>query len=192
MNNKKIIIAVTGASGSIYAKQLLSDVLNNSNDDISIIFSETGKKVWLYELNEPIPVANHRISIFENDDLFAPPSSGSSHYDFMIVIPCSMGTLARITHGISHDLICRSADVILKEQKKLILVPREFPYNLIHLTNMQQLAQAGGIILPASPSFYSNPVSISDLIKTVTHRILSMIDIKTDFFEWGKNNTGIC
>ncbi|MGQ9847009.1 MAG: UbiX family flavin prenyltransferase [Bacteroidales bacterium] len=184
--NSKLIIAITGASGSIYAEKLLYDVLHYSNYSITLIFSEIGKKVWSYELKKDIPTENERINIYQNNDFFAPTASGTANYNYMVIVPCSMGTLGRIAHGISNDLISRSADVMLKEKKKLIVVPRELPYNLIHLKNMTALSEAGAIILPASPSFYSHPTEIEQLIETVTDRILSFIDIKKNSFEWGK------
>lgn len=184
--SKKIIVAVTGASGSIYAQKLISDIIQYSDYSMSLIFSETGKKVWEYELKIELPKNNDRITIYENNDYFAPPASGSSNYHYMVIVPCSMGTLGRMAHGTSNDLISRSADVILKERQKLILVPRELPYNLIHLRNMTRLSEAGAIIIPASPSFYSHPQNIEQLAETVTNRILKFIDIEKNMFEWGK------
>lgn len=182
--NPKLVIGITGASGSIYAEKLLNDVLHYSNYSVCLIFSETGKKVWTYELQKDIPSENERIKIFNNNDFFAPPASGTANYSYMVVVPCSMGTLGRIAHGISNNLICRSADVMLKEKKKLIVVPRELPYNSIHLKNMTTLNNAGAIIIPASPSFYSLPANIEQLIETVTDRILKFIDIKKKSFNW--------
>ncbi len=184
--SKKIIIAITGASGSIYAQKLISDVIQYSGYSISLIFSETGKKVWEFELKTKLPIATDRISIYGNCDYFAPPASGSANFAYMVVIPSSMGTLGRIAHGTSNDLISRSADVMLKERQKLILVPRELPYNLIHLKNMTSLTEAGAMVIPASPSFYSHPQNIEQLVETVTNRILKFIDIEKDSYEWGK------
>ncbi|GAB4463279.1 MAG: flavin prenyltransferase UbiX [Bacteroidales bacterium] len=184
--NSKLIIAVTGASGSLYADKMLSEVIQNSNYEVALIFSETGKKVWEYELKKNVPVETDRIKIFDNQNYFAPTASGSANYNYMVIVPCSMGTLGRIAHGTSNDLISRSADVMLKERKKIILVPRELPYNLIHLKNMTTLTEAGAMIVPASPSFYSHPKSIEQLVQTVTDRILKYIDISKDSYEWGK------
>lgn len=183
--NSKLIIAITGASGSLYAEKLIKDVIYYSGYIISLIFSETGKKVWTYELKKDIPTENERIKIFQNTDFFAPTASGTANYNYMVIVPCSMGTLSRIANGTSADLISRSADVMLKEKKKLIVVPRELPYNLIHLKNMTTLSEAGAIIIPASPSFYSHPTQIEQLIETVTDRILKFIDIEKKSFEWG-------
>jgi len=184
--NNSVIVAITGASGSIYAQKFINDVLAYSNYSINLIFSETAKKVWKYELASQLPTPSERITIFSNDDFFASPASGSSGFPYMVVIPCSMGTLGRIAQGVSIDLIGRAADVILKERQKLILVPRELPYNLIHLKNMTQITEAGGIIIPASPSFYSHPTTIEQLIETVTDRILQLVNIQKPIFRWSE------
>ncbi len=185
---KKLIVAITGASGSIYAYHLINDILQFSNYPISLIFSENGKKVWDYELNIPLKdILNDRIVLYNNTNMFAPPASGSAQYDAMVIIPCSMGTLGRIANGISYDLISRSADVMLKEKKQLIIVPRELPYHQIHLENMLKLAHMQTMIVPASPSFYSKPKSINDLVETVTNRILRYLGINKPGFKWGEN-----
>ncbi len=183
--SKKIVLGITGASGSIYAHQLVNDILEYSDYHISIIYSENGKKVWNYELNLPILSETYRIKVYDNDDMFSAPASGSSMYDVMIIAPCSMGTLSQIANGLSYNLIGRSADVMLKERKKLILLIREAPYNLIHIQNMEKVTLMGGIIIPASPAFYNNPKSITDLVKSITDRILLMLDIKVDIKKWG-------
>jgi len=183
--NKKVIVAVTGASGAIYAKLLLDKLqsLHKVGDDVAIIFSETAKKVWEYEL-ENIPYNSYPFNYYDFNDLFAPPASGSAAYECMIVVPCSMGTLARIANGFSNDLISRSADVILKERKKCILACRETPYSLIHINNMKKITEAGAIICPASPSFYSKPDDIETLCLTVVDRILELSGYKIDTFRW--------
>ncbi len=184
--SKKIIIAITGASGVIYAKQLIDDILKFSDYDIALIYSDNGKKVWTFELDLPIISNSERIRVYDNNDMFAPPASGSTVYDVMVVIPCSMGTLSQISNGFSYNLIGRSADVMLKERQKLIVVPRELPYNLIHVQNMEKLLLAGGIVIPASPSFYRKPQTLEDLVKTVTNRILRIIGVMVQIKEWGK------
>jgi flavin prenyltransferase len=182
---RKIVVAITGASGSIYAQQLLNELVlrNNQIAEIAVIFSEQGQQVWEYELGK-INIDKH-IKQYNRKDFFAPFASGSAGYDTLIVIPCSMGTLGRIANGISDDLITRTADVMLKERKKLILVPREMPYNLIHIKNMQTLTEAGAIICPASPSFYSLPQTLEELTKTVITRVLSLAGFEGDGFKWG-------
>src|SRR5690606_34069168 len=153
MKKKKIVVAVTGASGSIYAKVLFEKLkqLDNQIEKIGVVMSDNAKDVWKYELSNE-EYLDYDFEYFDKGDFFAPFASGSAGYDTMIVCPCSMGTLGRIAHGISDDLVTRAADVVLKERRKLILVARETPFNLIHLKNMQVITEAGGIICPANPS----------------------------------------
>jgi flavin prenyltransferase len=185
MMTKKIIVAVTGASGSVYAKHLLDKLiaLKNAPANISLVFSESGKKVWEYELGKII-IDPTKIHQFDNNDLFAPVASGSAGYDSMVIVPCTMGTLGRIASGTSEDLISRAADVMLKERKKLILVTREAPLNLIHIENMRTISLAGGIIYPASPSFYSKPKSMEDLEMTVVNRVLDIMGFESEIIRW--------
>ncbi|MBN1252644.1 MAG: UbiX family flavin prenyltransferase [Bacteroidales bacterium] len=189
MKNRKIIIAVTGASGSIYAKQLINHLakLKSQINNVSLVFSKNAIDVWEHEIGifdkNEIP-----FKIYSPDDFFAPFASGSAKYDTMIICPCSMGTLGRIAHGISEDLITRAADVILKEKRKLILVTRETPLNQIHINNMKIISDVGGIIFPASPSFYSLPQNITELVDTVVNRILDLADIEANTYRWGEND----
>ncbi|PKP21524.1 MAG: 3-octaprenyl-4-hydroxybenzoate carboxy-lyase [Bacteroidetes bacterium HGW-Bacteroidetes-21] len=184
-SKRKNIIAITGASGSIYAADILKNISKYSSvfEEIAVIFSKNGKKVFEFELGK-IPKLNKPFRTYENTDLFGAPASGSAGYDSMVVIPCSMGTLGRIAAGISGSLIERAADVMLKERRKLILVTRETPLNLIHLRNMETVTLAGGIILPASPSFYSKPKTFSEVIDTVTDKVLPLIIKEYKGFEW--------
>ena len=186
MHKKKIIIAVTGASGSIYADLLFKKLhfIHNQIEEVSVIFSDNAQLVWNYELPEN---SYKKISFkfFENNDMFAPSASGSSGYDTMIICPCSMGTLGRIASGVSDNLISRTADVMLKERKKLILVTREMPLNLIHINNMKTLTEVGAIICPASPSFYSLPKNMEELLSTVIDKVLLLAGLDTDGFHWG-------
>jgi len=181
----KIIIGITGASGSIYAQKLIESLysFNKQIESCGIVFSENAKKVWEWELGD-IEYDKIPFKIYQHDDFFAPFASGSAGYNLMIVCPCTMGTIGRIANGISNDLISRAADVMLKERKKLILVTREMPLNLIHLQNFQTITLAGGIICPASPSFYSLPENISDLVKTVTDRVLSLAGFDIPTYRW--------
>jgi 4-hydroxy-3-polyprenylbenzoate decarboxylase len=126
------------------------------------------------------------IERFDNDDMFASPASGSARWDAMVIVPCSMGCVGRIASGVSSDLIARAADVTLKEGRTLIVVPREAPLNLIHLRNLTALAEAGAVVLPASPSFYSRPETIEQVCATVTDRILARLGVAFPHFEWGK------
>lgn len=185
MNN--ILIAITGASGSIYAKLLLDNLMQIKNQyhELSIVMSTNAKEVWQTELGNN-HYNNYDAKYFSPTDFSAPFASGSAKYNIMIVAPCSMGTLARIANGISNDLISRAADVVLKERRKLVLMVRETPYNLIHIKNMESVTLAGGIICPAVPSFYSNPTTIEDVAKTVTDRLLDLAGFNIESFRWGK------
>lgn len=184
---KKIVIGVTGASGAIYAKKLMERLymLNDQIASCGVVFSKAAREVWSYELQGE-DFSNIPFKIFEPDNFFAPFASGSAGYDTMIICPCSMGCLGRIANGISGDLISRAADVILKERGKLVLVSRESPLNLIHIRNMEIITQAGGIILPASPSFYASVQTLDDAINTVVERILMVAGFQTKHFHWGE------
>ena len=190
MMGKKIIIAVTGASGSVYAKRLFEQLqkLDNQIDKCDVVFSSNAREIWKYELGTSSEEWTGNFTIYEKNDFYAPFASGSAGYDLMIIIPCSMGTLGRIASGVSDDLISRAADVMLKERKTLILVIRENPYNLIHLKNMTLLTEAGAVISPATPSFYSLPQTIEDLVDTVVYRVLDLAGFRNNGFRWGEDN----
>jgi 4-hydroxy-3-polyprenylbenzoate decarboxylase len=183
---KKVAVAITGASGSVYARLMLEKLLkiNDQWNELAVVMTENAKEVWKTELkNEDyknIPVKNYTTT-----DFTAPFASGSGGFSVLIIIPCSMGMLGRIASGISNDLISRAADVMLKERRKLICVVRDTPYNLVHIRNMETVTLAGGIICPATPSFYSLPKTIDDVASTVVDRVLDLagFDIKT--FRWG-------
>jgi 4-hydroxy-3-polyprenylbenzoate decarboxylase len=181
---RNIVIAITGASGSIYAKILLDTLAKIDNLEIGILLSDNAKIVWKTEL-ENKDYNNYPYRFYSKNDFNAPFASGSAKYDTMVVIPCSMGTLGRIANGLSNDLLTRAADVILKERRKLILVARETPYNLIHIKNMKLVTEAGGIICPATPSFYSNPKTIEEVAKTVVDRVLDLMNVENKSFRWG-------
>lgn len=183
---KKIVVAVTGASGSIYAKRMLEYLAQLSRQtplEVGVVFSNNAKDVWQYELGQPIA---HPFQEYETKNFFAPFASGSARYTEMVIVPCSMGTLGRIAHGFSDDLITRAADVVLKERRRLICVLRDTPYNLLHIQNMERLTLAGGIILPASPSFYSRPQNFDQLADTVIHRVLDLMGLDISTFRWGE------
>ena len=186
MTEKKVVIAITGASGSVYAKDLLVKLLRLSNQwsELSIVMTDNAKLVWKTETGKE-DWDQFSSTIFTTRDFSAPFASGSGKYETMIIIPCSMGTLGRVAAGISNDLITRAADVILKEKRKLICVVRETPYNLIHIRNMETITLAGGIICPATPSFYSKPASIDEVIGTVTDRVLDLAGFDISTFRWG-------
>ena len=185
---RKVVVAVTGASGSIYAKLLFEKLasLENQIEAIGVVFSKYAREVWEHELKDN-SYSNLSFPVYDPHDFFAPFASGSAGYDAMLVCPCSMGTLGRIAAGVSNDLITRAADVILKERKKLILVPRELPYSLIHINNMKTITEAGGIICPASPSFYSQPSSIQEVVQTVVNRLLDLAGFDIPSYKWGEN-----
>jgi 4-hydroxy-3-polyprenylbenzoate decarboxylase len=184
---QKIVVAVTGASGSIYAKLLLTKLLELKEEiaEISVVITQNAKQVWQTELEDE-SYKNFAVRYFTKDDFTAPFASGSGQYNTMIIIPCSMGTIGRIAGGISNDLITRAADVILKEKRKLICVARETPYNLMHLKNMETITLAGGIICPATPSFYSKPKTIEEVAATVVDRVLDLASLPIKTFRWGK------
>ncbi|HAX94647.1 MAG TPA: 3-octaprenyl-4-hydroxybenzoate carboxy-lyase [Bacteroidales bacterium] len=184
-SKRKIIVAVAGASGSVYAQKLIASLsaLKPAPAEIAVVFSETAREIWEAEIGgrfEPVPPAK----IYENENFLAPFASGSSTFDTMIICPSSMGTLGRIANGVSDDLICRAADVMLKERRRLIIVPRETPYNLIHIRNMETLTLAGAVICPATPSFYSKPKAIDDLVMTVVDRVITLAGFEGDSYHW--------
>lgn len=181
---RKLIVAVTGASGSIYAR-LLCERLSRieSVGEIALIASENGSQVAVFEDSDDW-MRDPRFTRYDCGDMFAPPASGSARYDAMVVVPCSMGTAGRIAAGTSDNLICRAADVMLKERRRLILVPREAPMSTIHLQNLLRLSEAGAVVCPAAPSFYFCPVDIESLCMTIVERILSLLDIDTPRYEW--------
>ena len=184
---KKIAVAITGASGAIYAKVLVDKLskMTNQLDDVGIIMSENAKFVWEQELNNT-DYKNLPFKLYDKQDFTAPFASGSANYSCLIICPCSMGTMGRIANGISNDLTTRAADVMLKERKSLILVAREAPYNLIHIENMKSITEAGGIICPATPSFYSGPTNFEELAATVIDRVLMLSELHINSFSWGE------
>ena len=187
--SRKIILAITGASGAIYANRLLGKLMSHKPPpaEIAVIFSDTAKEIWQYELDKK-PVIKTPAKEYLNSSFHAPFASGSADYDTMIICPASMGTIGRIANGTSDDLIARAADVILKEKRNLIVVPREAPYNLIHIRNMETLILAGAVVCPASPSFYSKPSGIGSLVDSVTDRVLSLAGFTVNGYRWMEND----
>jgi 4-hydroxy-3-polyprenylbenzoate decarboxylase len=185
---KKIVVAIGGSSGSIYAKVLLDKLKSAQDqiDDIGIIMSKNARFNWEFELGNT-DYEDYPFRRYENHDFMAPFASGSANFDTMIVCPCSMGILGRIASGISNDLVTRAADVILKERRRLILVPRDTPFSLIHINNMKLITEAGGIICPASPSFYSKPESFEELAATVVDRVIDLAGLKQNTYRWGED-----
>ena len=165
----RYILGVTGASGAIYAMRTAMH-LKSLGHDVSLIVTAPGREVVEYEGQKAL--FDYADSVFNVDDFFAECASGSADYAGMAVVPCSMGTLGRIAAGTSDNLLVRSADVCLKERRPLVIVPREMPYNLIHLENMERVTRAGAVVIPASPQFYSKPTSIEDLVDTIVAKVL--------------------
>ena len=184
----KIVVSITGASGSIYAKVLLDKLskLSNQIEQVGVVMSDNAKDVWKHELGNEDYKNYNQFTFYDKSNFYAPFASGSAKYETMIICPCSMGTMARIAGGISNDLTTRAADVILKERRKLILMIRDTPYSLIHINNMQAITQAGGIICPASPSFYSNPKNFEELASTVVDRILDLVGLEISSYCWAE------
>jgi flavin prenyltransferase len=182
---RKIAIGITGASGAIYAKVLLNKLQALPDIELALIMSQNAKDVWKHELDDET-YNNVKATCFESNDYYAPFASGSSSYEALVICPCSMGTMGRIAAGVSDSLITRAADVMLKERRTLICVVRDTPYNLIHLNNMKTVTEAGGIICPASPSFYSIPTSFEELAATVIDRVISLLNIQIDTYRWGE------
>ncbi len=189
MLKRKIVVAITGASGAIYSKVLLDKLtqLKPQLSAVGIVMSDNAKAVWKFELGDE-SYNNYNFTFYQKNDFNAPFASGSSQYETMIICPCSMGTLGRIATGISNDLVTRAADVILKERRKLILMVRDTPYNLIHIRNMETITLAGGIICPASPSFYSLPKNFEELAATVVNRALDLAGLEVEGFRWNEGN----
>ena len=193
---RKIIVAVTGASGSVYAR-LLCEALSRVAElgEIALIVTGNGCRVAAFEDGDEW-LSDSRFTRYDDDDLFAglmksvddlcaAPASGSASSDAMAVIPCTMGTVGRIASGVSDNLVCRAADVMLKERRRLILVTREAPLSAIHLHNLLRLTEAGAIVCPASPSFYSKPATVEQLCGTIVERVLSLLGVDAPHYEWG-------
>lgn len=188
-SKQKIVVAITGASGSIYAKVLLQKLahMQEQAEAVGVVMSDNAKEVWRYELGDE-SYNDFPFKMYGKGDFYAPFASGSAKYGTMIICPCSMGTLARIATGISNDLTTRAADVILKERRKLVLVTRDTPLSLIHINNMKTVTEAGGIICPASPSFYSRPADLSQLAATVIDRVLDLCGFDQETFRWSESS----
>ena len=188
MNKKhKIIVAVTGASGAIYAKVLFEKllILENQIEKVGVLMSDNAKLVWEKELGNT-DYTKYPFKFYKKMDFMAPFASGSANYNTMIICPSSMGTMGRIASGISDDLTTRAADVILKERRQLIVVARETPLNLIHIKNMEKITAAGGIICPATPSFYSLPKTFEELAATVIDRVLTLAGLDHKSYSWNE------
>ncbi len=174
----KIVIAGTGASGSIYLERLLGRI-DPAAHEVHLVMSGYARQVAAEELGRPLAVPGG-VREHEERGMHVPFTSGSARFDAMVIVPCSMGTLGRIASGSSEDCILRAADVFLKERRKLILVPREMPWNLIQARNAVTVTEAGAIVMPACPSFYSRPATIEELVDTVVFRILDHVGLPVE------------
>jgi 4-hydroxy-3-polyprenylbenzoate decarboxylase len=183
----KIIVAIGGSSGSIYAKILLDrlKLIANQTEAIGVVMSDNAIYNWELEIG-PWSKDEYPFTFYSKMDFMAPFASGSAKYEVMLVCPCSMGLLGRIAAGISTDLTTRAADVILKERRKLIVVTREMPLSLIHIRNMETVTLAGGIICPATPSFYGKPSTIEEVAGTVIDRVLDLSGLDWKSYRWGE------
>jgi flavin prenyltransferase len=201
---KTINLAFTGASGLPYGMRLLECLLH-SGHTVHLVYSQAAQIVAKQEMDFVLPtrpqdaekmlidhLGQHsgKLHVFGRDDWYAPMASGSNPGDAMVICPCTMGTLGKIAGGISDDLIARAADVMLKEKRSLILVPREMPYSAIHLENMLKLAHAGAVIMPPNPGFYNHPKSVQDIVDFVVARILDHLGIAQNLLpKWGEGKT---
>ena len=189
---KKIVVAVGGSSGSIYTKVLFDRLISLSDqiEKVGVVMSENAKFNWELELKnddyKSLQANNDLFYFYDKNDFMAPFASGSAKYETMIVCPCSMGLMGRIATGISNDLVTRAADVILKERRRLILMIRDTPYSLIHINNMKTITESGGIICPASPSFYSDPKDFEELAATVVDRAIDLAGLDLNSYRWGE------
>lgn len=182
---KKVVVGVTGASGAPYARRLLEVLRAKDGVELGICVSQTAREVWALECGGDLGEAVGG-QVWGVRDYKAPFASGSAGWNAMVVVPCSMGTAARIAHGISDTLLTRAADVMLKERRTLIVVPRETPLGLVHLENLTQLARLGALVLPAMPSFYGKPETLEQAIDTVVGRILDHLGVEHDLVKrWG-------
>jgi 4-hydroxy-3-polyprenylbenzoate decarboxylase len=201
MKRKIITLAFTGASGMPYGVRLLECLLQ-AGQHINLVYSQAAQIVAKQEMNLVLPArpqdaekilhvhfgtASGKLRVYGRDDWYAPMASGSSPGDAMVVCPCTMGTLGKIAGGISDDLISRAADVMLKEKRLLVLVPRETPFSAIHLENMLRLSRAGAVILPPSPGFYAHPKNVQEIVDFVVARILDQLGVAHSLVKrWGK------
>jgi 4-hydroxy-3-polyprenylbenzoate decarboxylase len=193
MGARKVVVGVTGASGSIYAQRLfhaLFDARARGEVHVAAVLSSTASEVWAHEIGGDVGewLRGHDVPVFSGRDYAAPFASGSAGWSAMAIAPCSMSTVAKVAHGISDDLLSRAADVMLKERRTLLLVARETPLSAIHLENMLSVTRAGAIVLPATPSFYARPATVEAVVDTVVARVLDHLGVaNTSAGRWGED-----
>ena len=179
---KKIVVGITGASGSVYAVRLI-DVLRKQGIEVHAVITDSGQRVLDYECGVTMEELSRRVDVlYPNTDVGAAIASGSFRMDAMVVLPCSMKTAGAIAHGVTDDLLTRAADVTLKEGRRLLLVPRETPMHEIHLENLLRLARAGAVVMPAAPGFYHRPETLDDLVNMMVGKILDRLGIEAELF----------
>ena len=179
---KRLIVGITGASGSVYAVRLI-DVLREQGIEVHAVITASGQRVLAYECGVTMEELSRRVDVlYPNDDVGAAIASGSFRMDAMVILPCSMKTAGAIAHGVTDDLLTRAADVTLKEGRRLLLVPRETPMHEIHLENLLRLARAGAVIMPAAPGFYHRPETLDDLVDMMVGKILDRLGIEAELF----------
>ena len=192
---KKIIVGITGASGSIFAHRFITSLLSLGHE-VNLVVTPSGKSVCLYELEknyeemiDEYQTLKGQFDAYSNDDFFSKIASGSYKADAMVIIPCSMGTVSKVANGISDNLLTRAADVMIKEQRRLMLITRESPLSSIHLENMLKLSRIGVTIMPPVPAFYNKPKTLDDSINLSVGRMLESLDIENPFHKiWGESN----
>jgi 4-hydroxy-3-polyprenylbenzoate decarboxylase len=190
VKRRKVVIGVTGASGAPYAKRLIAWLARRGREvgdvEVAVCVSSTAAEVWSLECGGDLR-AEVEVPVWGLRDFKAPFASGSARWDAMAIVPCSMGTVGRVAHGVSDTLLTRTADVMLKERRPLVIVPRETPLSVIHLENLTALARAGAVVLPAMPSFYGRTRTLEDAIDTVVGRVLDHLDVEHDLLRrWGE------
>ena len=179
---KRLVVGITGASGSVYALRLI-DVLREQGIEVHTVITDSGQRVLDYECGVTMEELSRRVDVlYPNTDVGAAIASGSFRMDAMVVLPCSMKTAGAIAHGVTDDLLTRAADVTLKEGRRLLLVPRETPMHEIHLENLLRLARAGAVIMPAAPGFYHRPETLDDLVNMMVGKILDRLGIEAELF----------
>jgi 4-hydroxy-3-polyprenylbenzoate decarboxylase len=175
MSKKRVFVGITGASGAIYGVRLVK-ALKAQGHEVHLVITKWGTKTLTYETGLEVKALTAKVDkVYDENDLAAGPASGSFHLDAVVIIPCSMKTLAGIAHGYADNLIARAADCALKERRKLVIVPRESPLNLIHIRNMETVTEAGAIVIPASPAFWHKPKTIEELVDSIVDRVLAHI-----------------